>query len=389
MANNKLKFNTRAVHVGNEPDKETGAVIAPIYATSTFQQEAVGVHKGYDYSRAGNPTQKRFEDNIASLENGKYGISFSSGMAAITALFQMLNKGDHVIFGRNVYGGTYRLAVDILTQHGFEFDFVDTRFLDKIEKMIKPNTRWVFLETPTNPLLELCDISKVSILCKKYNISLAVDNTFMSPYGQNPLDLGADIIMHSATKYIGGHSDLIAGVLITNSDSIAEKLYFIQKSAGAVLSPFDSWLLLRSTKTLGIRVQKQSDNAIELAHRLSKNSKISSVIYPGLKSHDQFKLASIQQLNPKGESIYGSMISLKLGSIKSRDHFLSRIELFTLAESLGGVESLVCVPFDMTHGSIPAKTKEDMGLTNDLVRLSVGIEDVDDLYADIINSLNQ
>ena len=388
MINNKLKFNTRAIHVGNEPDNETGAVIAPIYATSTFQQEAVGVHKGYDYSRAGNPTQKRFEDNIASLENGKHGISFSSGMAAITALFQMLEKGDHVIFGRNVYGGTYRLAVDILTSHGFEFDFVDTRFLDKIEKTIKPNTRWIFLETPTNPLLELCDISKVSSLCKKHNISLAVDNTFMSPYGQNPLNLGADIIMHSATKYIGGHSDLIAGVLITNSESIAGQLYFIQKSAGAVLSPFDSWLLLRSTKTLGIRFQKQSDNAIELAHRLSENSKISSVIYPGLESHDQFKLASTQQLNPKGESIYGSMISLKLGSIEKRDLFLSKIKLFTLAESLGGVESLVCVPFDMTHGSIPAETKEDMGLTADLVRLSVGIEDVEDLYVDIINSLN-
>tara|TARA_A100000164_G_scaffold294225_1_gene267985 strand:- start:510 stop:1679 length:1170 start_codon:yes stop_codon:yes gene_type:complete len=389
MADNKLKFNTRAIHVGNKPDKETGAVIAPIYATSTFQQEAVGVHKGYDYSRAGNPTQKRFEANIASLENGNHGILFSSGMAAITALFQTLKKDDHVIFGRNVYGGTYRLAVDVLTKHGFEFDFVDTRFLDKIEKKIKPNTRWIFLETPTNPLLELCDINKVSILCNKHSIKLAVDNTFMSPYGQSPLNLGADIIMHSATKYIGGHSDLIAGVLITNNDSIAEQLYFIQKSAGAVLSPFDSWLLLRSTKTLGIRVQKQSDNAIELAQRLNENSKISSVIYPGLESHDQFKLASIQQLNPKGDSIYGSMISLRLGSIEKRDHFLSRVKLFTLAESLGGVESLVCVPYDMTHGSIPDKTKEDMGLTNDLVRLSVGIEDVDDLYADIINSLDQ
>jgi cystathionine beta-lyase/cystathionine gamma-synthase len=388
MGRNKLKFNTRAIHVGNEPDVETGAVIAPIYATSTFQQEAVGVHKGYDYSRAGNPTQKRFEENIASLENGKFGISFSSGMAAITALFQMLEKGDHVIFGRNVYGGTYRLAVDILTNHGFEFDFVDTRYSKNIEKTIKSNTKWVFLETPTNPLLELCDIEKVSALCKKHNISLAVDNTFMSPYGQNPLDLGADVIMHSATKFIGGHSDLIAGVLITNDDSIAEQLYFIQKSAGAVLSPFDSWLLLRSTKTLGIRVQKQSDNALELAQRLGENSKISSVIYPGLESHDQFKLASSQQLNPKGESIFGSMISLKLGTLKSRDSFLSKVKLFTLAESLGGVESLVCVPFDMTHGSIPEKTKESMGLTSDLVRLSVGIEDVEDLYADIVSSLS-
>ena len=387
MVNKKLQFNSRAIHVGNEPDSSTGAVIAPIYATSTFQQSAVGVHKGYDYSRAGNPTQTRFEENIASLENGKFGISFSSGMAATTALFQMLNKGDHVIIGRNVYGGTYRLVVDILTNHGFEFDFVDSRDNKEIEKMIKSNTSWIFVETPTNPLLELCNINEVSQLAKKHNILLAVDNTFMSPYGQNPLDLGADILMHSATKYIGGHSDLIAGVLVTNNDIIAEKLYFIQKSAGAVLSPFDCWLLLRSTKTLGIRVQKQSDNALELARRLNENSKSLNVIYPGLESHDQHELASKQQLNPKGKSIYGSMISFKLGSLSARDTFLSKINLFTLAESLGGVESLICVPYDMTHGSVPNKTKNGMGLTNDLVRLSVGIEDIEDLYEDIINAL--
>ncbi len=387
MVNKKLQFNSRAIHVGNEPDPSTGAVIAPIYATSTFEQSAVGIHKGYDYSRAGNPTQSRFEENIASLENGKFGISFSSGMAATTALFQMLDKGKHVIIGRNVYGGTYRLVVDILTNHGFEFDFVDSRDNKEIEKMIKPNTSWIFVETPTNPLLELCDINEVSQLAKKHNILLAVDNTFMSPYGQNPLDLGADIVMHSATKYIGGHSDLIAGVLVTNNDIIAEKLYFIQKSAGAVLSPFDCWLLLRSTKTLGIRVQKQSDNALELARRLNENSKSLNVIYPGLESHDQYELASKQQLNPKGKSIYGSMISFKLGSLSARDAFLSKINLFTLAESLGGVESLVCVPYDMTHGSVPDETKNGMGLTNDLVRLSVGIEDIEDLYEDIINAL--
>mgnify|MGYP001181223525 CR=1 FL=1 len=387
MIKKDLKFNSKAIHIGNEPDESTGAVIAPIYATSTFQQQAVGVHKGYDYSRAGNPTQKRFEDNIASLENGEFGISFSSGMAATTSLFQMLNNGDHVIIGRNVYGGTYRLVMDILINHGFEFDFVDTRFIDQIKVKIKPNTKWIFVETPTNPLLELCDIKLVSDLCKKHNIQLAVDNTFMSPYGQSPLDLGADVVMHSATKYIGGHSDLIAGVLITNDRIIAERLYFIQKSAGAVLSPFDTWLLLRSTKTLGIRVQKQSDNAIELAIRLIKISEISSVIYPGLESHEQYKLAESQQLNPEGKPIFGSMISLRLGSIKKRDTFLSKIKLFTLAESLGGVESLVCVPFDMTHGSVPVEMKEEMGLTSDLVRLSIGIEDLEDLYKDILNAL--
>ena len=385
--NKKKKFETRAIHDGNKSDRETGAISPTITLTSTFEQISVGHHKGFDYSRAANPTRERYEENIASLESGKFGISFSSGMAATTALFQSLHNGDHVIIGRNVYGGTYRMAVEILNNHGFQFDFIDVREIDLVKQSIKSNTKWVFVETPTNPLLELCDIESISELCKEHNLKLAVDNTFMSPYGQSPLSLGADIVMHSTTKFIGGHSDVIGGALITNDESLADQLYFIQKSGGAIPSPFDCWMLLRSTKTLGLRVQKQSDNALELANRLKSHEKIESIIYPGLNSHPQFDLASKQQLNPDNESIYGSMISLKLGSRSKRDSFLKKLELFKLAESLGGVESLVCVPFDMTHGSVPTEMKVAMGLTEDLVRLSVGIEHIDDLYFDLDQSL--
>jgi len=383
----KLRFETKAIHVGNIPDEETGAVSPPIHVTSTYQQDAVGKDKGYDYSRAVNPTRQRYEENISSLEGGDYGIAFSSGMAAITALFQTLSQGDHVIVGRNVYGGTYRMCVEVLSRHGIEFDFVDTRFSDQIESAIQSNTKWIFVETPTNPLLEICDIKSTSTLCKKNGIQLVVDNTFMSPYGQSPLALGANLVMHSATKYIGGHSDLIGGILITNNSDLADSLYFIQKSGGAIPSPFDCWLLLRSTKTLGLRVQKQSDNALELCHRLESHHAIESIIYPGLASHPQFELAKRQQLNPNGHPIFGSMISIRLGSIEARDQFLSKINLFTLAESLGGVESLVCIPYDMTHGSVPVEMKDMMGLTEDLIRLSVGIENLEDIYADISEAL--
>lgn len=384
----KIKFITKSVHIGNKPDPLTGAVIPPLNLTSTFQQEKVGVNKGYDYSRAGNPTTKRFEENIASLEACDYAISFSSGMAAIAALFQLLEKGDHVVIGRNTYGGTYRLTTQILEKHGFEFDFVDTRNVEEIRSAIKINTKWVFVETPTNPLLELCDIKKTSELCKEENVLLAVDNTFMSPYGQSPVLLGADVVMHSATKYIGGHSDLISGVLITNNKLIAENLYFVQKSGGAIPSPFDSWLLLRSTKTLGLRVQRQSDNAYELAKNLESHKAIRSIIYPGLESHPQYKLAIKQQLNPDGTPIFGSVFSIILKTLKKRDDFLKKVKLFTLAESLGGVESLISVPYDMTHVSVPANIKKEMGLPKTLVRLSVGIEDLEDLHSDILQALN-
>tara|TARA_B100000959_G_scaffold113553_1_gene119706 strand:- start:1682 stop:2848 length:1167 start_codon:yes stop_codon:yes gene_type:complete len=385
----KDRFQTRAIHIGNEPDKETGAVAPPIHLTSTFQQEAVGEDKGFDYARGGNPTRKRLEDNLAALESGDHGLAFASGMAATTTLFQTLSAGDHAIIGHNVYGGTYRMSVKVLSNHGIDFEFVDTRSIELVRSAIRPNTKMIFVETPTNPLLELCDIERTSEICKDHDILLAVDNTFMSPYGQNPLSLGADVVMHSATKFIGGHSDLLAGALVTSDPALAEKLYFIQKSGGAVPSPFDCWLMLRSTKTMELRVQRQSDNAMEIAKRLERSDIVESVIYPGLKSHDQHDLALRQQTDPDGRPIFGSMLSLRCGTIERRDEFLSRLRLFTLAESLGGVESLICVPYEMTHVAVPDETKESMGLTKDLVRLSIGIEHVEDLYEDIVSALGE
>jgi cystathionine beta-lyase/cystathionine gamma-synthase len=385
--NNKDRFQTRAIHVGNKPDKETGAVSPPINLTSTFEQKSVGNDKGFDYTRGGNPTRKRLENNLAALEQGTYGLMFASGMAATTALFQTLSSGDHVIIGHNVYGGTYRMSAKVLSRHGIDFEFIDTRSIDLIKSAIKQNTKLIFVETPTNPLLELCDIEETSKVCMDHKILLAVDNTFMSPYGQNPLTIGADVVMHSATKFIGGHSDVLAGALITNDSSLAKKLYFVQKSGGAVPSPFDCWILLRSTKTIELRVQRQSDNAKEIAERLQKAEIIDSVIYPGLESHNQHEIAVKQQVAPDGTPIFGSMISIRCGTVERRDRFLSKLRLFTLAESLGGVESLVCVPYEMTHAAVPDDLKESMGLTKDLVRLSIGIEHVDDLYDDIISSL--
>ena len=385
--NNKDRFQTRAIHVGNKPDEETGAVSPPINLTSTFEQESVGNDKGFDYSRGGNPTRKRLEDNLAALEQGTYGLMFASGMAATTALFQTLSSGDHVIIGHNVYGGTYRMSAKVLSNHGIDFEFIDTRSKDLIKSAIKQNTKLIFVETPTNPLLELCDIKETSKICMDHNILFVVDNTFMSPYGQNPLTIGADVVMHSATKSIGGHSDVLAGALITNDSSLAEKLYFVQKSGGAVPSPFDCWLLLRSTKTMELRVQRQSDNAKEIAKKLQKSGIIDSVIYPGLESHTQHEIAVKQQVAPDGSPIFGSMISIRCGTVERRDRFLSKLRLFTLAESLGGVESLVCVPYEMTHAAVPEDSKKSMGLTKDLVRLSIGIEHVNDLYKDIISSL--
>ena len=386
---NDDRFQTRAIHIGNSPDKESGAVAPPIHLTSTFEQEEVGKDKGFDYSRGGNPTRRRLEENLATLEKGAYGLVFASGMAATTTIFQTLSAGNHVIIGRNVYGGTYRMSVKVLANHGIDFEFVDTRSLEQIRSSIKPNTKLIFVETPTNPLLELCDIENTARICKEQGVLLAVDNTFMSPYGQNPLGLGADVVMHSATKFIGGHSDLLAGALVTNDENLADRLYFIQKSGGAVPSPFDCWLMLRSTKTMELRVQRQSDNAMEIAKRLEKSEVVESVIYPGLKSHGQHELALRQQANPEGNPIFGSMLSLKCGTTSRRDEFLSRLRLFTLAESLGGVESLVSVPYEMTHAAVPKDIKESMGLTKDLVRLSIGVEHVDDLYEDIISAFNQ
>ena len=293
----KKKFETIAIHTGNEPDAVTGSISPSIHLTSTYAQDGIGKNKGYDYSRGGNPTRTRLEKNIAALEGGCDAIAFASGMAATTALFQGLKKGDHVIVSRNVYGGTYRMATKVLKHHGIDFDFVDTTNVENIKQKIKPDTKWVFIETPTNPMLEITDIQEVSAICNESKIKLAVDNTFMSSYGQRPLDYGADCVMHSSTKFIGGHSDVLGGVLVAKDEALAERLHFIQKSGGAVPSPFDSWLLLRSVKTMSMRVQKASDNAMVLAKYFDSHDSITKTIYPGLASHPQYDIAKKQQIN--------------------------------------------------------------------------------------------
>jgi cystathionine beta-lyase/cystathionine gamma-synthase len=384
----KNKFETNAIHIGNEPDISTGSISPPIHLTSTYVQEGIGKNKGYDYSRGNNPTRQRLEQNIASLEGGCDAIAFSSGMAATTALFQDLNQGDHIIISRNVYGGTYRMTTQVLSNHGLQFDFVDTTDIQNIKRAIKKNTKWIFVETPTNPMLEITDIAAVSELCKKHNLLFAVDNTFMSPYGQRPIEQGADCVMHSSTKFIGGHSDVLGGILVAKNKELSEKLHFIQKSGGAIPSPFDAWLLLRSVKTMAMRVQKASDNAMVLAKYFDSHAKIVETIYPGLDSHPEHNVAQKQQLSPNGDIIYGSMVSLVFESKVELDKFVNKINLFSLAESLGGVESLMSVPYFMTHADVPKDVKAEMDLVPELLRLAVGIEHIDDLIADVDKALS-
>ena len=385
----KWGFSTKSIHIGNDADKELGSVAPPIHLTSTFKQDAVGKNRGHDYSRVSNPTRSRLEDNLSAIEGSNYAVCYSSGMAATTALFQLFDKGDHILVSRNTYGGTYRMATNVLSRQGISFDWIDTRDPSNIRKNIKKNTKLVHVESPTNPLLELCDIEAAAQICKEKNVLLSVDNTFMSPYGQRPLDLGADITMQSSTKSLSGHSDVLGGVLATNNNDLYDKLQFMLKATGGVPSPFDNWLTLRSTKTLALRYQKASDNALGLANFLSDHEKVTNVIYPGLESHPQHRLAMKQQLSPKGDIVFGAMLSIDVGNTERRDDFLKRIEVFQLAESLGSVESLVCVPFFMTHAALPENTKLEMGLTKTLIRLSVGIEDLDDLVNDLSNALNK
>ena len=385
----KWGFSTKSIHVGNEADEALGSVSPPIHLSSTFKQDGVGNNRGHDYSRVSNPTRDRLEENLAALDGAKYAICYSTGMAATTALFQLFDAGDHIIISRNTYGGTYRMAMNVLKRQGIEFDWIDTREPENIKKYLKPNTKLVHVETPTNPLLELCDLEKTSKICKKAGVFLSVDNSFMSPYGQRPIEFGVDIVMQSSTKSLSGHSDILGGVLTTNNEDLAERLRFLLKATGGVPSAFDNWILLRSTKTLALRYQKSSDNATELADWLNEQKNIDRVIYPGLSSHPQHKIAVKQQRTPEDKIIFGNMISIDLGSAESRDNFLKNIEVFTLAESLGGVESLVCVPYNMTHAAVPEKTKLEMGITETLVRLAVGIEDLTDLKADLIRGLGK
>ena len=372
-----MGFSTNAIHAGQKPDEVTGAVITPIYQTSTYAQEELGKHKGYEYGRTHNLTRASLEANVAALEKGKYGIAFSSGLAATNALTSLLKAGDHVIVTSNVYGGTYRLFELIMKDFGLEFSWVDTSDTTNIKKAIKKNTKMVFVETPTNPMLILTDLTEVAEISRANDLISVVDNTFASPYFQNPLSFGIDIVLHSQTKYINGHSDVIGGILVTSNEKLHERLRYIQNAAGAVPSPFDCWLILRSTKTLAVRMEKHNSNALKIAEHLEKASYVKKVFYPGLKSHPQHELAKKQM------SGFSGMIAIDFGNMEVVKKFLKNIKVFTLAESLGGVESLVNHPASMTHASVPKEEREKYGFTDTLVRLSVGIEDVEDLIEDI------
>ncbi len=376
-----MGFSTKAVHAGIEPDPTTGSLMTPVHLTSTYYQEELGVNKGYEYSRVSNPTRTALEKNIAALEGGKEGLAFGSGMAAISALFHLLKSGDHVIVSRNVYGGTYRLGKLVLNNYGLDFDFVDTTDLNEITRSIRPSTKMVFIETPTNPTMEITDLHGVTRICRQHRLVSIVDNTFATPYLQNPLEMGIDIVLHSATKYLNGHSDMLGGLIATNDREIAEQLRFIQKSVGGILSPFDSWMCLRGIKTLPVRMDRHCANALEVAIFLAKQKKVKSVYYPGLPSHPQFKLARKQMRG------FGGMISFDLGSLDHAKRFLKRVKLCALAESLGGVETLISHPATMTHASVPPDQRRKIGVTDGLVRISVGIEDLEDILSDLKQAL--
>ncbi len=377
-----MGFSTDAIHAGQKPDPVTGAVITPIYQTSTYAQEELGKHKGYEYGRTQNLTREALEKNIATLEKGKFGIAFSSGVAATQALMSLVKAGDNVIVSNNVYGGTYRLFELIMTDYGINFTWVNTSELSNIKNAIKENTKMVFLETPTNPMLNLTDLKAAAEICKTNNLISIVDNTFMSPYFQNPLTLGIDIVLHSSTKYINGHSDVIGGILITNDEKIHNRLRYIQNAAGAVPSPFDCWLVLRSTKTLAVRMERHNKNANELAEFLSKSSFIKKVYYPGLSSHPHHDLAKKQMRG------FGGMVAAELKDMETTKKLLKNVKTFTLGESLGGVESLISHPASMTHASVPKEEREKLGIMDTLVRFSVGIEDIEDLISDIEHAIS-
>ncbi len=374
----KMKFATRAIHAGQKPDPSTGAIMTPVYLTSTYVQESPGVHKGWEYSRTHNPTRRAYEDCIANLESAKYGFAFASGCAAATTIVHMLKQGDHVVAMDDMYGGTFRLFDKVIRHQGIEFTYTDLTDTNNLEKSIKPNTKLLWLETPTNPTLKLADIKTLSSLAKKKNIIVVVDNTFMSPYFQRPIELGADIVVHSATKYIGGHSDMVGGVAVTNEAQIAEKLAFLSNSMGGIQGPFDSFMALRSLKTLPIRMKAHAENAMKLAEFLESHSQVEKVLYPGLKSHPQHELAKAQM------SGFGGMITFFIkGGFNAAKKFLESVQVFALAESLGGVESLVEHPAIMTHASVPPEQRKILGIDDSLIRLSVGIEDYDDLLTDL------
>ena len=373
-----MKFSTRAIHAGQEPDPTTGAVCTPIYQTSTYVQEGLNQHKGFEYARTQNPTRDALEACLASMEDGKYGLCFGSGLAAEGCIMHLLSAGDHVVCGDDVYGGTYRLFEKVWKRYGLTFTFVDASDAKNVEAAIQKNTKLIWIETPTNPLLRLCDIKAIAQVGQAKKVITVVDNTFASPYLQNPLTMGIDIVVHSVTKYLGGHSDVIGGAVITSRDDLYETLKFHQNAVGAVPGPFDCFLVLRGVKTLAVRMEAHQKNAMQIALYLEKHPAVEKVMYPGLASHPQHQLAK-EQMNG-----FGGMVSFVLkGGLGSAKQFLGSTKLFALAESLGGVESLVCHPVSMTHGSIPKAERDARGVVDALVRLSVGIEDIDDLLADL------
>lgn len=376
-----MGFATDCIHVGQEPDPATGAIVPPVYQTSTYVQQGVGKHKGYDYARTAHPNRRALERCVAKLEGGSAAYVFSSGMAAIDAVFRLLRPGDHVIVSQAVYGGVFRLTTQLLVEFGLAFDFVDTSDLTKIEQALKPATKMIYVETPTNPTMIVTDIAAVARLARARNLTLVVDNTFLSPYLQRPIELGAHIVVHSMTKYLNGHSDCTGGAVILTRPEDAERIYFIQRSAGTGLAPMDCWLVARGIKTLPVRMEQHSKNGMAVAEFLEKHPKVKRVFYPGLPSHPQYEVARRQQRGP------GAMLSFDVGSLEAAQRLLENVKLCALAESLGGVETLISLPALMTHASVPREVRQQIGITDGLVRLSVGIEDAEDLIADLAQAL--
>jgi len=377
------RFSTICIHAGQEPDPSTGAIITPIFQTSTYVQEELGRHKGYEYARTQNPTRFALEQNLAAIEGGRAAYAFASGMAAINAITTLLQSGDHVVVTDNTYGGTFRLFDKVLRKYGLEFSYVDTSRPELIEQAIRPQTKMLFVETPTNPVLRLTDLARVAEISRSRDIRLVVDNTFASPCLQRPIEFGADLVMHSTTKYLNGHSDSVGGIVIAARQEDADWLKFIQNAAGAILSPFDSWLVLRGTKTLAVRMAQHNLNGQALAEYLEKHPRVKRVIYPGLPSHPQHELAKRQM---KG---FGGMLSFELNSFEEARQVCNRVRLMALAESLGGVETLMTHPASMTHASVPAEQRAAIGLSDSLVRISAGIEDVQDLIDDLAQALGE
>jgi cystathionine beta-lyase/cystathionine gamma-synthase len=375
------RFNTICLHAGQEPDPATGAIVTPIYQTSTYVQEALGTHKGYEYARTQNPTRSAVEGNLAAMESGKAAFAFASGMAAINAIATLLRAGDHVVVSDNVYGGTFRLFTQVLNRYDLSFSYVDTGDLDAVEQAFTPATRMLFVETPSNPVLRLTDLRQAAELAHRHDARLVVDNTFASPYIQRPIELGADLVTHSTTKYLNGHSDSVGGVVVAVRDDDIAWLGFVQNAAGAILGPFDSWLVLRGTKTLPLRMVQHSANGLALAEFLAAHPTVRHVHYPGLPTHPQHELAARQMRG------FGGMLAFELGSLDAARRLLNRVRLMSLAESLGGVETLISHPSTMTHSAVPAAQRKILGITDGLIRISAGIEDIDDLKEDLSQAL--